>query len=76
MKNTIAATFIVVGAIVIAIPIAILGLIRVIWEVGISLATPRAPIVAERMRQLAEAAEAHISGHIQVDKQAKADQPK
>jgi len=57
---------IVVGAIVLAIPISIFCLIRVLWSSlwheFISWARPRKPIVAERIRRWAEATEAHIVG--------------
>jgi hypothetical protein len=65
---------IVVGAIVLAIPIFIFGLIRVLWDELISWATPRKPIVAERIRRWAEATEAHIVG--QSGKQTKIDSPR
>jgi len=73
MKDRIVVAAIVAGAIVIAIPIGIIGVIKVLWDFGISLATPKAPVVAEKIRQLAEAAETRISG--QTDKQAKFDSP-
>lgn len=73
MKDRIIVAAILAGAIIIAIPIAILGVIKVLWDFGISLATPKAPVVAEKIRQLAEAAETRISG--QTDKQAKFDIP-
>jgi hypothetical protein len=62
MKNQIFIAFIVVGAIIIAIPVFIFGVIRLVWDVAISLAAPRAPIAAKKIRQVAAAAEAHISG--------------
>ena len=71
MKNLIVVALIVAGAIIIALPIAILGLIKVVWDLGISLTTPGAPVVAEKIRQLAEVAELRISG--QADKQTKLD---
>jgi hypothetical protein len=73
MKNLTAIIFIVAGAIIVAVPIVILGLIRIVWKLGLSLAAPRAPLVAEKIRQVAEAAEARISG--QISKQAKSDRP-
>jgi len=73
MKDRIIVAAIVAGAIIIAIPIAILGVIKVLWDFSISLATPKAPVVAEKIRQLAEAAESRISG--QTDKPAKFDIP-
>jgi len=73
MKDRIVVAAIVAGAIIIAIPIGILGVFKVLWDFGISLATPKAPVVAEKMRRLAEAAETRISGR--TDKQAKVDIP-
>jgi len=69
---------IVVGAMVLAIPISIFGLIRVLWsrlwDEFISWARPRKPIVADRIRRWAEATEAHIVG--QSGRQTKIDSPK
>jgi hypothetical protein len=62
MKKQIIVAFIVVGAIVIATPILVLGMFRLVWELAISLATPRAPIVTDKIRQLAAAAETRMSG--------------
>jgi hypothetical protein len=62
MKNQIIVPLIVVGAIVIAIPIFILGIFRLVWELAMSLATPRAPIVTDKIRKLAAAAETRMSG--------------
>ena len=68
---------IVVGAIVVAIPISIFGLIRALWSAlwddFISWARPRKPIVAKRIRRWAEATEAYIVG--QSGKQTKIDTP-
>jgi hypothetical protein len=68
---------IVVGAIVLAIPISIFGLIRIFWSglwgEFISWARPRKPFVVERIRRWAEATEAHIVG--QSGKQTKTDSP-
>ena len=68
---------IVVGAIVLAIPISIFGLIRALWSAlcddFISWARPRKPIVAKRMSRWAEATEAYIVG--QSGKQTKIDTP-
>jgi hypothetical protein len=65
-SNRLAVAAIVVGAIVLAIPISIFGLIRILWsglwDEFISWARPRKPIVAERIRRWAEATEAHIVG--------------
>jgi hypothetical protein len=62
MKKQIIVAFIVVGAIVIATPIFVLGMFRLVWELAISLATPKAPIVTDKIRQLAAAAETRMSG--------------
>jgi hypothetical protein len=62
MKNQINVAAIVVGAIIVAIPIFILGMVRLVLELAISLARPRAPIVTDKIRQLAAAAEARMSG--------------
>jgi len=62
MKNQITVVLIVVGAILIATPIFVLGMFRLVWELVISLATPRAPIVTDKIRQLAAAAESRMSG--------------
>jgi len=62
MKNQVNVALIVVGAIIIAIPIFILGMFRLVWELAISLATPRAPLVTDKIRQLAAAAETRMSG--------------
>jgi len=62
VKNRAKVIFIVVGAIILAIPICFLCLIKLLWEFGMSLAKPQRPIVAEKIRTLAEAAEVRISG--------------
>jgi len=68
---------IVVGAIVLAIPISIFGLIRVfwsrLWDEFMSWVGPRKPFVVEKIRRWAEATEAHIVG--QSGKQTKIDSP-
>jgi hypothetical protein len=65
----------VVGAIVLAIPVFIFGLIRALWsalrDAFISWAGPRKPGVAKRITQWAEASEAWIVG--QSGKQTKID---
>jgi len=57
---------IVAGAIVLAIPISIVGLIRSLWSIlrddFMSWAKVRKPIVAKRITRWAEATEAHIVG--------------
>jgi hypothetical protein len=62
MKNQIIVAGIVVGAIIVAIPMLILGMVRLVSELAISLARPRAPIVTDKIRQLAAAAETRMSG--------------
>jgi hypothetical protein len=62
MKNQIIVAVIVVGAIIVAIPMLILGMVRLVSELAISLARPRAPIVTDKIRQLAAAAETRVSG--------------
>jgi hypothetical protein len=62
MKNHIIVAVIVVGAIIIAIPMVLLGMVRLVSELAISLARPRAPIVTDKIRQLAAAAETRMSG--------------
>jgi hypothetical protein len=62
MKNQIIVAVIVVGAIIVAIPMLILGMVRLVSELAISLARPRAPIVTDKIRQLAAAAETRMSG--------------
>jgi hypothetical protein len=53
---------IIVGAIIIAIPIAIFGTIGFLWRVFTSWARPKRPIVSENIRRTATAASAHIAG--------------
>jgi NhaP-type Na+/H+ or K+/H+ antiporter len=66
---------IVVGAILLAIPVFIFGLIQALWsalrDAFISWAGPRKPGVAKRITQWAEASEAWIVG--QSGKQTKID---
>jgi hypothetical protein len=62
MKNQIIVAVIVVGAIIVATPMLILGMVRLVSELAISLAKPRAPIVTDKIRQLAAAAETRMSG--------------
>ena len=65
-KNRRDVAVIVVGAIVIAIPIFIFDSIRALWSVVwddfTSLARPGKPVVSEKIRRLAESAEARIAG--------------
>ena len=59
-KNRRVVAVIVVGAIVIAIPIFIFGSIRALWSAV--WAGLRKPVVSEKIRRLAESAEARIAG--------------
>jgi UPF0716 family protein affecting phage T7 exclusion len=71
MKNQIVVVLIVVGAIIIATPILILGFISsvlgLIREIVIPLATPRASMVSEKIRQMADAVETGICGQADKD---------
>lgn len=62
MKNQINVAVIVLLAIIVAVPIFILGMVRLVSELAIALARPRAPIVTDKIRQLAAAAETRMSG--------------
>ena len=62
VKKHLVVAAIVVGAIIVAIPVFILGSIRVLWDHFISWARPRQPLVAKRIRQWAQATEARIVG--------------
>jgi len=66
VKNQIVLVFIAGAAAIVAVPIFVFCMIRLVWELATAWAAPRAPIVAEKIRQLAAAAEARISG--QTDK--------
>lgn len=60
-KNLIVVAFIIVGAIIIAIPIFIFGLFRLAWvNAAISLAGVRQNVPREKIRHLLEAVETHI----------------
>ena len=65
-KNRGVVAVIVVGAIVIAIPIFSFGSIRALWSLVwddfTSWAGLRKPVVSEKIRRLAESAEARIAG--------------
>jgi hypothetical protein len=73
MKNQIVVALIAVGAIVIAIPIFIFGLVRLVCDLGISSTAPKWPDVSKKLRHLAEAAEARIG--TQTDNRTKLDSP-
>jgi hypothetical protein len=61
-KNQLLLAAIVVGAIIIAIPISIFGVIGVLWRVFTSWARPKRPVVSENIRRSATAAAARIAG--------------
>jgi len=65
-KKQIAVAFIVSAAAMIAVPIFVFCMLRLVRELAVSSAAPRAPAVAEKLRQLAAIAEARIRG--QTDK--------
>jgi hypothetical protein len=66
VKNQIGLVVIAGAAAIVAVPIFVFCMIRLVWELATSWAAPRAPIIAEKIRQLAAAAETRISG--QTDK--------
>ena len=70
-KNQIVVAFIVCGAIILAIPICIFGLIRLAWVEGKSLALGRPVVPQEKIRHLLETIETHIGP--QTDKRTKSD---
>lgn len=53
-KNQIVALVIVIGAIIIAIPVFIFGLIRLGWTLGVPWVARRRPVVVEKIRSVAE----------------------
>lgn len=63
-KNKFVFAVIAVGAIMLAVPIFIFGLVRIVWSVlwsdFTSWARPRKPVVAKTMRRWAETTEARI----------------
>ena len=61
-KNQLVVAAICVGAAIVAILVFICRLILFLWRVFTSWARPRAPVVAEKLRQLAEATEKQIVG--------------
>ena len=61
-KNQLVVAAICIGAAIVAILVFICRLIPFIWRVFTSWARPRAPVVAEKLRQLAEATEKQIVG--------------
>jgi len=66
VKNQIAPVLIAGAAAIAAIPIFIFCLFRLLRELATSWAAPRAPVFAEKIRQLAVTAAGRISG--QTDK--------
>jgi hypothetical protein len=70
-KNQIVVAFIVCGAIILAIPICIFGLIRLAWVEGKSLALGRPVVPQEKIRRLLETIETRIGP--QTDKRTKSD---
>lgn len=61
-KNKIVSAVIVGGAIIIAIPICIFGLVRLAWVLGKFFALGQQPAVSAKVRSVAEAIEARIRG--------------
>jgi hypothetical protein len=73
-KNQTVVALIVVGAIILATPIFIFGIVRVVWELGTSFWTVRGrPVSQEKIKHLLEAIETHIGP--QTDKRNKIDGP-
>ena len=70
-KNQIVISFIVVGAIIIAVPIFIFGLIRNGWELGTFWAAPRRSVASEQLKRVLETIETRIGP--QTDKRTKSD---
>jgi hypothetical protein len=61
-KKQLVVLAICVGAAVVAVFVFICRLIPSLWRVFTSWARPRTPVVAEKLRQLAEATEKQIVG--------------
>ncbi|MGE5162867.1 MAG: hypothetical protein ACM3IH_02440 [Sphingobacteriales bacterium] len=59
-KNQIVVLVIVIGAIIVAIPVFILSLIRIGWELGVPWVARRRPGVVEKITSIAENIEKHI----------------
>ena len=72
-KNQLVITVVVVGATLLAIPIFIFGLMRILWDLFIFWARLRKPIVAKRIKVWAEATEVRSVGS--AGKQTKNDRP-
>ena len=72
-KNQLVITVIVLGAILLAIPIFIFGLMRILWDLFIFWARLRKPIVAKRNKVWAEATEVRLVDS--AGKQTKNDRP-
>jgi len=62
LKTHAAAAVIVVGGVIVAVPVFVCLLTGRIVEIAASWIVPRAPLAAHKFRQLAELAEARISG--------------
>jgi len=62
IKAHVTAAIIVVGALIVAIPVCVFLLIGHIVEISASWLMLRAPVAVDKFRQLAELAEARISG--------------
>ena len=61
-KNRLVVLAICIGAAIVAVLVFICRLIPSLWRVFTSWARPRTPVVAEKLRQLAEATEKRIVG--------------
>jgi hypothetical protein len=59
-KNQIAVALIAAGAIIIAIPIFVLGLIRVCWGIAVLWAARRQPVVLQKVKRSAETVERFV----------------
>lgn len=70
-KKQLAVVFIVVGAIIFAIPIFLFGVIKIVWELGISFAARQVrPDSKEKLKHLLETIETSIGPQTR-DKQTK-----
>jgi uncharacterized oligopeptide transporter (OPT) family protein len=59
-KNQIAVALIAAGALIIALPIFVLGLIRVGWGVAVPWAARRQPVVLQKIKRSAETVERFV----------------
>src|SRR5262249_48825648 len=62
LKNQLLLAPIVVGAIAIAVPVAIFGIIGVLWRAFKSWVRPNRPVVSEKIRRSVAAVGSHIAG--------------